>query len=121
MHVLWSRADELTWAPFGSAMVADVEAGVDAAGNVASWSYDVFSQGHTARPGYAGAPGLLAAAHLAEPHPLPPAVDPPPASGAGSARNAVPVVCLSLTAPCAGIACCAHHCARRRCGRSARS
>jgi CO/xanthine dehydrogenase Mo-binding subunit len=90
VHVLWSRADELIWAPFGSAMVADVEAAVDAAGDVASWSYDVFSQGHTARPGYAGAPGLLAAAHLAEPHPLPPAADPPAASGAGSARNAVP-------------------------------
>lgn len=90
VHVRWSRRDELTWAPFGSAMSAEVEAGLDTAGNVADWSYQVWSQGHTSRPGYAGSPGLLAAAHLARPHELPPPVDPPPAGGGGTARNAVP-------------------------------
>jgi len=91
VQVRWSRRDELTWAPFGSAMVADVAATVDADGMVTAWSYDVWSQGHVARPGYAGSPGLLAAAHLEKPHPLPPPADPPPERGAGIARNATPI------------------------------
>lgn len=91
VHVLWTRRDELTWAPFGSAMAVDVEAGVNPRGRVATWSYDVWSQGHTARPGYAGSPGLLAAAHVERPHELPPPADPPPQAGAGTARNAQPI------------------------------
>jgi len=90
VQVLWSRQDELSWAPFSSAMVADVEATLDAAGRQASWRYDVYSQGHVARPGYAGVPGLLAATTLAEPATYPAPVDPPAANGAGSMRNALP-------------------------------
>lgn len=90
VHTRWSRQDELSWAPFGSAMTVDVAAGIDAAGHVVTWECDIFSQGHVARPGYAGRPGLLAAAHLERPHPLPAPVDPPAQRGAGSTRNAVP-------------------------------
>ena len=90
VHVRWSRRDELTWAPFGSAMAVDIEAGVDAAGTVATWSYDVWSQGHAGRPGYAGTPGLLAAAHQERAHQLPPTAD-PPAPASGLARNAQPI------------------------------
>ncbi|MFG1710303.1 molybdopterin cofactor-binding domain-containing protein [Nonomuraea sp. M3C6] len=91
VQVRWSRRDELTWAPFGSAMSVDVAAVVDAAGLVRSWEYDMWSQGHTSRPGYSGAPGLLAGAHLERPWTYPAAADPPPASGSGMARNAVPI------------------------------
>jgi CO/xanthine dehydrogenase Mo-binding subunit len=90
VHVRWSRADELSWSPFGSPMVVDVTAGLDGAGRLVSWESDVWSQGHTSRPGFANSPGLLAAAHLAEPHPIPAPVDPPPERGAGSTRNAIP-------------------------------
>lgn len=90
VHVRWSRSDELTWAPLGSAMELDITAGVDADGRLASWSTDVWSQGHTSRPGSAGTPSLLAAAHLADPVPLPTPVDPAVGRGAGSTRNAVP-------------------------------
>jgi CO/xanthine dehydrogenase Mo-binding subunit len=90
VHVRWSRADELSWSPFGSPMVVDVTAGLDAAGRLVSWEADVWSQGHTSRPGFANSPGLLAAAHLARPHPIPAPVDPPPERGAGGTRNAVP-------------------------------
>jgi nicotinate dehydrogenase subunit B len=90
VQVLWSRQDELSWAPFGSAMTADVTATVSAEGRLSSWQYDVFSQGHTARPGYAGVPGLLAATHRENPATYPAAVDPPAAAGYGSLRNAVP-------------------------------
>src|SRR4029450_800946 len=65
VQVLWSRQDELSWAPFGSAMTADVAATRSAGGTISSWRYDVFSQGHMARPGYAGGvPGLLSATFL---------------------------------------------------------
>ncbi|MGH8868667.1 MAG: molybdopterin cofactor-binding domain-containing protein [Actinomycetes bacterium] len=91
VHVRWSRQDELTWAPFGSAMSVQVHAGLDTAGNVHTWSFDVWSQGHVARPGYDGSPRLLAAAHLERPQPLAPAVDPPLTRGGGTARNAAPI------------------------------
>jgi nicotinate dehydrogenase subunit B len=91
VHVQWSRPDELTWSPLGSAMAVDVEAVVDESGAVRSWEYDVWSQGHTSRPGYAGAPGLLAGAYLDRPWRYPAPADPPLAAGAGTVRNAVPI------------------------------
>lgn len=90
VQVRWSRSDELSWSPFGSAMTADVQATLSDAGRLTSWSYDVWSQGHTSRPGYAGVPGLLAATTLERPATYPAPTDPPPASGSGAARNAVP-------------------------------
>ena len=90
VQVRWSREDELTWGPLASAMAVDVEARlVD--GRVRGWSYDVWSQGHSSRPGYAGVPGLLAGSHRADPLPAPAATDPPPAAGGGTTRNAVPL------------------------------
>jgi nicotinate dehydrogenase subunit B len=94
VQVQWSRRDELSWSPFGSAMTADVDATVDDAGRLTSWTYDVWSQGHTARPGYAGVPGLLAAACLERPWTYPAATDPPAARGAGTTRNAVPIYAI---------------------------
>lgn len=87
----WTRPDELTWGPLSSAMTATVSASlVD--GRVDGWSYDVWSLGHTARPGYRGTPGLLAGAHLETPIPLLPATDPPhEGGGGGTTRNAVPI------------------------------
>ena len=86
----WSRRDELTWAPLSSAMTATVSASLDD-GRITGWTYDVWSQGHTARPGFRGTPGLLGAAHLAAPVPIPAATDPPHERGGGSTRNAVPI------------------------------
>ena len=91
MRVLWTRADELSWSPFGSAMLADLEATVDDTGDVSSWRCDVFSLGHTSRPGYGGGiPGFVAGLHLETPLRSGPAVDPPPTRGGGTTRNAVP-------------------------------
>jgi nicotinate dehydrogenase subunit B len=88
--VRWTRADELAWSPLSPATTATVSARV-VDGRITGWSYDVWSQGHTSRPGYAGQSGLLASAHLAGGSPLPPAADPPAAAGFGSLRNAVPI------------------------------
>ncbi|HEX3003021.1 MAG TPA: molybdopterin cofactor-binding domain-containing protein [Angustibacter sp.] len=90
VHVQWSRQDELSWAPFGSAMCADVEARVGDDGELLSWTYDVWSQGHTSRPGFAGHPGLLAASHVTNPLPAAAPADPPAAAGGGTSRNADP-------------------------------
>jgi CO/xanthine dehydrogenase Mo-binding subunit len=90
VRALWSRADELSWEPFGPAMVADVAAGVDANGTITDWSHELWSNGHTARPGYAPRHSLLADAHRGGAATLPPAGDPPADRGYGSARNSVP-------------------------------
>ncbi|HEY2674142.1 MAG TPA: molybdopterin cofactor-binding domain-containing protein [Rugosimonospora sp.] len=90
VQVLWSRQDELSWSPFGSAMTADASTTLDADGRLSSWSYDVFSQGHTSRPGYAGVPGLLSATMRESGPAYPAPVDPPAAGGYGSGRNALP-------------------------------
>lgn len=89
VQVVWSRADELGWAPVGAPMTVDITAGVDARANLVSWRQDSWGPGHTTRPGYAGSPGLLAATHLEGGTPLPSAVEPPPPAG-GLTRNALP-------------------------------
>ncbi len=90
VQVRWTRKDELAWSPFGSAQLVDLAAALDDVGRIVGWECDVWSQGHTSRPGYAGTPGLLATAHVEGGEPLLAPVDPPPERGAGSARGAVP-------------------------------
>src|SRR5207253_411786 len=63
----WSRADELAWSPVGAAMAVDVEADLDAEGTIVGWRHDVWSNGHTLRPGRAKTPALLGGWHLAKP------------------------------------------------------
>ncbi len=89
VRVQWSRRDELTWAPFGSAMAIRARGGLDARGNVASWSYDLWSHTHSTRPGR-GEAGFVAAWHLASPQPAPAAFNIPQPAG-GEDRNAVPL------------------------------
>jgi CO/xanthine dehydrogenase Mo-binding subunit len=90
VHLRWRRADELSWAPFGSPMAVDVMVALSAEGRLMCWESDVWSQGHTSRPGFAGSPGLLAYSHLENGEKLPDPVDPPAERGGGSTRNAVP-------------------------------
>lgn len=89
VQVVWSRADELGWAPLGAAGSVDITASVDTQGNLVSWHTDAYGPGHTSRPGYAGCHGLLAATHLEGGEPLASAVEPAPPVG-GLTRNAVP-------------------------------
>jgi CO/xanthine dehydrogenase Mo-binding subunit len=90
VRVRWRRADELSWSPFGSPMAVDLGVCLSSEGRMVCWESDVWSQGHTSRPGFAGSPGLLAGAHVEGGTALPDPVDPPPERGAGSTRNAVP-------------------------------
>jgi len=90
VRVLWSREDELGWAPFGPAMAIEIAADLDAGGEVLAWRGDLWSNGHTMRPGRAALPTLLAASQLAKPFDRPVSLDPPTAGGGGSQRNSVP-------------------------------
>jgi nicotinate dehydrogenase subunit B len=91
VRVQWSRADEMSHAPFGAAMTVEVEADLDADGEIIGWRHSIWGNGHTARPGRADQPALLAATELATPFPRAISVDPPAAVGGGSDRNSVPL------------------------------
>jgi CO/xanthine dehydrogenase Mo-binding subunit len=90
VRVVWSREDELGWSPFGPAMAVDIAADVDERGEVLAWHADVWSNGHTMRPGRAAKPVLLAASQLAAPFERGTSVNPPFAGGGGAERNSVP-------------------------------
>jgi CO/xanthine dehydrogenase Mo-binding subunit len=86
----WMREDEFAWEPYGPAMALDLEASLDAAGNIVSWKHELWSNGHTHRPGRSAKPVLVAARHLDKPFEPAPAIDPAlPPEGAG--RNAIPL------------------------------
>jgi len=90
VQVVWSRSDELSWAPFGPAMCVDLTAELGQDGRVRRWTYDAWSNGHTSRPGTLAAPSLLAYAHQ-HGQPIPAAEDPPLERGLGIGRNARPI------------------------------
>jgi nicotinate dehydrogenase subunit B len=91
VRVQWSRQDEMSHAPFGAAMAIEIEADLDARGEIADWRHSIWSNGHTARPGRAAQPALLAATELENPFPRYIATNPPQAGGGGADRNSIPL------------------------------
>jgi nicotinate dehydrogenase subunit B len=91
VRVQWSRQDEMSHAPFGAAMAIEIEADLDAQGEIVEWRHRVWSNGHTARPGRTAQPALLAASELANPFPRYVATNPPQANGGGADRNSIPL------------------------------
>ena len=91
VRVQWSRADEMTHAPFGAAMAIEIEADLDAQNEIIGWRHAIWSNGHAARPGRAAQPALLAAFELSTPFPRMISTNPPQANGGGADRNAVPL------------------------------
>jgi len=66
IRLQWSREDEHTWEPYGSAMVMKLKAKLNRDKKITHWSYDLWSDAHSTRPG--GNPErLLAARHLSKP------------------------------------------------------
>jgi CO/xanthine dehydrogenase Mo-binding subunit len=90
VRLQWMREDEFAWEPYGAAMAFELEAALDAAGAIVSWRHEFWSNGHTHRPGRAKLPTLTAAAQLAEPFELSPAVNPALPAG-GADRNCIPL------------------------------
>ena len=90
IRALWSRAEELAWSPLSPAMRVEVEAHLDAAGDLLSWRISARGNGHSGRPGRAEHPALLAAPMLPGGAPMPVSINPPLAGGGGLQRNLVP-------------------------------
>jgi nicotinate dehydrogenase subunit B len=66
VRVQWSRTDEHTWEPYGSAMIMEVEASLDAEGKITGWKSNVWTDSHSCRPnGDAGT--LLDARYINDP------------------------------------------------------
>jgi CO/xanthine dehydrogenase Mo-binding subunit len=91
VRVQWSRADELTHGPFGAAMAIEVEADLDATGEIVEWRHSIWSNGHAARPGRGTKPTLLAGYELETPFPIAISGNPPQANGGGGDRNSIPL------------------------------
>ena len=91
VRLQWSREDEMTHAPFGAAMAVEIEADLDAQGEIVNWRHSIWGNGHVARPGRAALPALLAGTEIANPFPRTVATNPPQATGGGADRNSVPL------------------------------
>ena len=91
VRVQWSREDEMSHAPFGAAMAIEIEADLDARNEIVNWRHSIWSNGHTARPGRAASPALLAGTELANPFPRTISTNPPEANGGGADRNSIPL------------------------------
>jgi len=50
IRVQWSRHDEHTWDPYGTAMIMELEASLDANGKIKTWKTDVWTDSHSMRP-----------------------------------------------------------------------
>src|SRR3954468_19452087 len=91
VRLQWSRQDEMTHAPFGAAMAIEIEADLDAQGEIVDWRHSIWGNGHVARPGRAALPALLAGTEIANPFPRTISTNPPQATGGGADRNSVPL------------------------------
>jgi len=90
VQVQWMRDDEFAWAPCGPAMALSLRAALDTRGDIVDWEHELWSNGHSSRPGRADDPALLAAWHVAKPHERPSAINMPLPAGAAD-RNAIPM------------------------------
>ena len=90
IRVQWSREDEFGWEPFGSPMVVRTEATLNAAGSIESFNLDLWSHGHSTRPGGRGGVNLLGMWHLEKAVKAAKPGNPPLPAG-GSHRNAIPL------------------------------
>jgi CO/xanthine dehydrogenase Mo-binding subunit len=90
VRVQWSRADEMTHAPFGPAMAVEIVADLDASGEIIGWRHAIWGNGHTSRPNGKEPPKLLAAVELKNPFPRRAATNQQQPYG-GADRNAIPL------------------------------
>ncbi len=90
VRLQWMRDEEFAWEPYSSAMVVKTRATLSPQGQISSWQMDVWSHGHSSRPGRGPGSNLLAAWHLEKPLTRAQTAN-PPLPGGGSHRNAIPI------------------------------
>jgi CO/xanthine dehydrogenase Mo-binding subunit len=84
----WSREEEMSWSPFGSAGLMEIDATLDASGAVANWYASIWSHTHIKRPGWGSGVNLLGAWEMNPPIPVPSPHDVPLPAGGGH-RNGI--------------------------------
>ena len=90
VRLLWSRRDEMICSPIAPAMAVRVTVSVDDQHRLQNWQQEVWSQGHSSRPGRAATPALLGSWQMQNPFPALEPINVAPAAGAGAERNSVP-------------------------------
>lgn len=85
VRLQWMREDEHQWEPYGSAMVIQLEAGLDNEGKIIAWDTNLFSDTHSTRPNGNGG-HYISARHLEKPFEFRKG-----GFSGGSYRNAVPL------------------------------
>jgi nicotinate dehydrogenase subunit B len=66
VRLQWMREDEHQWEPYGSAMIMELQAGLDEKGKIQAWDTHIWSDSHSTRPrGEAGY--FISARHLGNP------------------------------------------------------
>ncbi|HEX7891516.1 MAG TPA: molybdopterin cofactor-binding domain-containing protein [Ramlibacter sp.] len=90
VQVVWSREDEFTCSPLGAAMAVDVRATVDGSGRITAWEHEIWSNGHSMRPGRMAVPVFHAAPLLARGFDRQVSINVPVSTGAGAERNSIP-------------------------------
>jgi nicotinate dehydrogenase subunit B len=88
VRVQWSREDELSSSPLGTAMVVAIDAEISSSGYPLSWTTEIWGGSHVQRPGVGGTANLLGAYALPNPPPRPAAMELPAAAGGSGMRNA---------------------------------
>ena len=88
VRLQWSREQEHGWEPLGPAMLAQLDAALDASGRIVDWRHQVWSNTHSTRPTAAG--DLLAGQEMMPPFPATPP-EPIPQPNGGGDRNAIPL------------------------------
>ncbi len=88
VRVLWSREDELSSSPFGTAMVVAIDVELSKTGHPVSWTTEIWGGSHVQRPGAGGGVNLLGAYALPDPPQRPAAMELPAAAGGSGMRNA---------------------------------
>lgn len=89
VQVVWSRADELSWAPLGTAGVVRISADTAQDGTVLSWRHEIWGGTFISRPGMTEPPAFLGTSHR-DRKPIHSTAEPPIERGGGARRNAVP-------------------------------
>jgi CO/xanthine dehydrogenase Mo-binding subunit len=96
VRMQWSRTQELSCAPFSPAMLVRVTACLEksAVPIITQWKQEVWSNGHSLRPGRAATPTLLGAAEVHNGSAPRASMNPPLAAGGGADRNSVPAYAI---------------------------
>ena len=88
VRLQWMREDEFRWEPYGSPMVVQMAAKLDANGRIAFWHHELWSYTHSTRPYDPDGCNLLAAWYMENPLKAGPSRNIPQPAGGGD-RNAI--------------------------------